>query len=207
LTSILFSLYILQGEKKEKIMLPHKEPGAADRFRRHGRLVAAPSRVAGEYFVSSLLAPQSTETAPLPHPPAPRLLDHVRTAIRLRHYSLRTEDTYVQWIKRFMLFHGQRHPAEMGETEISQFLSMLAVEQHVSASTQNQALNAVLFLYRHVLDLNPGWIDNVVRAKQPQRRTFSQSRGKVKDYTPGATSGYTLPVCSSDVTARRQCYA
>src|SRR5580765_1545489 len=82
----------------------------------------------------------------------PTLLDQVRAAIRLRHYSLRTENTYLHWIKRFIAFHNNRHPAVMGEEEIEQFLSMLAVEQHVSASTQNQALNALLFLYRHVLD-------------------------------------------------------
>ena len=161
-------------------MLPQREPGASDRLRQPVGLVAARSRVAEEYRVSSLLAPQATDTAPLPHPPAPRLLDYIRAAIRLRHYSLRTEDTYVQWINRFMLFHGQRHPAEMGAAEISQFLSMLAVEQHVSASTQNQALNAVLFLYRHVLEVNPGWIDNVVRAKQPQRLPVVLRKHEVK---------------------------
>ena len=99
----------------------------------------------------------------------PKLLDQVRKAIRMRHYSLRTEDTYIHWVKRFIFFHGKRHPREMGEKEIGQFLSALAVDRRVSASTQNQALNAILFLYRYVLDLNPGWIDNVVRAKQPQR--------------------------------------
>jgi len=104
----------------------------------------------------------------------------VREAIRLRHYSLRTEDSYLHWIKRFILFHGKRHPAEMGEAEIGQFLSALAVEHHVSASTQNQALNALLFLYRHVLDLNPGWIDNVVRAKQPQRLPVVLRKHEVK---------------------------
>ena len=114
-----------------------------------------------------------SSVSPFPPPAAiaavqkPKLLDQVRAAIRVRHYSLRTEDTYVHWIKRFIFFHGKRHPVEMGEHEISQFLSALAVDRQVSASTQNQALNAVLFLYRHVLDLNPGWIDNVVRAKRP----------------------------------------
>ena len=80
-------------------------------------------------------------------PQKPKLLDQVRHAIRTRHYSPRTEETYVHWIKRFIFFHNKRHPEEMGEKEIAQFLSSLASEQRVSASTQNQALNAILFLY------------------------------------------------------------
>src|SRR5712692_9365459 len=112
--------------------------------------------------------------------PKPKLLDQVRAAIRTRHYSLRTEDAYVHWIKRFVLFHGKRHPRDMGEGEISQFLTALAVDGHVSASTQNQALCALLFLYRHVLDLNPGWIDNVVRAKQPHRLPVVLRKHEVK---------------------------
>ncbi|MBI3756413.1 MAG: integron integrase [Deltaproteobacteria bacterium] len=110
----------------------------------------------------------------------PTLLDHVRAAIRLRHYSLRTEDTYLHWIKRFMAFHNNRHPAAMGEQEIGQFLSMLAVDQHVSASTQNQALNALLFLYRHVLDRTLIGLDNIVRAKQPQRLPVVLRKHEVK---------------------------
>lgn len=99
----------------------------------------------------------------------PKLLDQVREAIRARHYSLRTEDTYVHGIKRFIFFHGKRHPAEMREKEVAQFLSALAVDRKVSASTQNQALSALLFLYRHVLHLQIGWLEDVIRAKQPQR--------------------------------------
>ena len=110
----------------------------------------------------------------------PKLLDQVRTAIRIRHYSLRTEDTYVQWIKRFIFFHGKRHPAEMGETEIGQFLSMLAVEHHVSAATQNQALNALVFLYRHVLHLDVGQLGNLVRAKQSHRLPVVLRKHEVK---------------------------
>jgi len=99
----------------------------------------------------------------------PRLLDQVRDAIRTRHYSYRTEEAYVGWIRRFILFHGKRHPAEMGKPEIEQFLTALAVERHVSASTQNQALAAVLFLYQHVLRCDPGWLDDIVRAKRTER--------------------------------------
>ena len=84
-------------------------------------------------------------------PPKPKLLDQVRQAIRTRHYSHMTEKAYVGWIKRFIFFHNKRHPAEMGEAEIGRFLSSLATESHVSASTQNQALNALLFLYQKSL--------------------------------------------------------
>lgn len=97
----------------------------------------------------------------------PKLLDRVRQQIRARHYSRRTEKSYVGWIRRYILFHNKRHPAEMGEAEISQFLTHLAVERKVSASTQNQALSALLFLYQHVLCRNLEWLDGIVRAKRP----------------------------------------
>jgi hypothetical protein len=84
-------------------------------------------------------------------PTKPRLLEQVRQEIRTRHYSPRTEETYIHWIKRFIYFHDKRHPIEMAETEIARFLSSLAMESRLSASTQNQALNAILFLYRDVL--------------------------------------------------------
>lgn len=85
--------------------------------------------------------------APPPADQKPKLLDQVRRAIRTRHYSPRTEESYVHWIKRFIFFHNKRHPTEMGEAEIGRFLSSLATEKKVSASTQNQAFNALLFLY------------------------------------------------------------
>jgi hypothetical protein len=103
--------------------------------------------------------------APPPPPPAkPKLLDRVRLAIRTRHYSFHTEKAYVGWMKRFIFFHNKRHPAEMGESEIGQFLSSLARDLRVSASTQNQALNALLFLYHEVLDKQIGLIQGVVRS-------------------------------------------
>jgi site-specific recombinase XerD len=80
--------------------------------------------------------------------PKPKLLEQVRDALRVRHYSLRTEETYVRWMKRFILFHDKRHPQEMGAQEVQQFLTHLAVECHVAASTQSQALSALLFLYQ-----------------------------------------------------------
>ena len=99
----------------------------------------------------------------------PRLLDQVRDALRVRHYSLRTEESYLQWIKRFILFHGKRHPTEMGEQEITAFLTFLAVDKHVSPSTQNQALSALLFLYKQVLEQELEWMDDIVRAKRSER--------------------------------------
>ena len=110
----------------------------------------------------------------------PKLLDQVREAIRMRHYSIRTEEAYVGWIRRFILFHAKRHPLEMGEDEITQFLSALAVQGEVSASTQNQALCALVFLYRHVLGQNLGWLDDVVRAKRPQRLPVVLTRPEVR---------------------------
>jgi integron integrase len=112
--------------------------------------------------------------------PQPRLLDRVREAIRARHYSRRTEKTYVAWIKRYIFFHGKRHPAEMGAAEIVQFLTALAVDRKVAASTQNQALGALLFLYRHVLEQDLPWLDDVVRARRPERLPVVLTRDEVR---------------------------
>ena len=87
-----------------------------------------------------------------PPPGKPKLLDRVRWHLRLKHYSIRTEESYVDWIRRFILFHGKRHPEEMGEAEIAEFLSHLANVRQVSASTQNQAFSALLFLYQQILE-------------------------------------------------------
>jgi integron integrase len=102
------------------------------------------------------------------HPP-PRLLDQARAVIRARHYSLRTEEAYLRWMKRFIRFHDKRHPRDMGVQEVQQFLTHLAVDGRVAASTQSQALSAILFLYQQVLKQDIGWIEEVVRAKQPHR--------------------------------------
>lgn len=99
----------------------------------------------------------------------PKLLEQARDAIRIRHYSIRTEQSYLRWMKHFILFHNKRHPAEMGEQEVTAFLSHLAVDRHVSSSTQNQALAAILFLYKEVLKLPLDWMDNIQRAKKPER--------------------------------------
>ena len=113
-------------------------------------------------------------------PRRPRLLDTVRDALRLRHYSRRTERAYVGWIRRYILFHAKRHAAEMGATEVSRFLSSLAVEGRVSASTQNQALAALLFLYGPVLGVDLPWLDDLVRAVRPARLPVVLSRDEVR---------------------------
>jgi integron integrase len=117
---------------------------------------------------------------PLPSTGKPKLLEQVRQAIRKRHYSDRTEKAYVHWIKRFIFFHNKRHPVEMAEPEIARFLSSLASESHVSASTQNQALNALLFLYREVLNKDIGYVNGVVRAKRPHRLPVVLTRQEVR---------------------------
>jgi len=110
----------------------------------------------------------------------PRLLDQVRQALRLKHYALRTEEAYVGWVRRFILFHHKRHPQTLGTPEVEAFLSDLAVNQHVAASTQNQALSALLFLYAVVLKQPLAGPLNSVRAKQPQRLPTVLTREEVR---------------------------
>jgi integron integrase len=110
----------------------------------------------------------------------PKLLDQMREALRAGHYSPRTEKTYCQWVRRFIFFHNLRHPAEMGEGEINAFLTHLAVKEKVSASTQTQALSALLFLYRHVLKLEVGALGQVIRARKPKRLPVVMTRTEVK---------------------------
>ncbi len=100
-------------------------------------------------------------------PQEPRLLDRVHDTIRRKHYSIRTEQAYVDWIKRFILFHDKRHPAKLGATEVEAFLTHLAVDREVAAATQNQAQSALLFLYREILGIELPWLDDVERAKRP----------------------------------------
>ncbi len=110
----------------------------------------------------------------------PKLLDQVRDAIRVKHYSIRTEQAYVDWIKRFILFHGKRHPREMAEEEVAQFLTYLARKLDVAPSTQHQALSALLFLYKEVLKHEIGWLEKVERAKKPPKLPVVLSRAEVK---------------------------
>ena len=111
-----------------------------------------------------------SEAGDLPSPaPSPRLMQQVRDRLRMLHYSYRTEKTYLHWIRRFILFHGKRHPAEMGAVELTEFLTSLATVSNVAAATQNQALSSLLFLYKQVLGVELPWLDEVRRAKKPRR--------------------------------------
>ena len=113
-------------------------------------------------------------------PEKPRLLDQVRAEIRTKHYSPRTEQAYVHWIKRFIYFAGKRHPRELGAVEVSAFLSHLATERNVTAATQNQALSALLFLYAQVLAMELPWLDGMVRAKRPVRLPVVLSEAEMR---------------------------
>lgn len=110
----------------------------------------------------------------------PRLLDQVRDVIRLKHYSLRTEEAYLRWIKQYILFHHKRHPSELDAQDITAFLSHLAVDRQVAASTQNQAASAILFLYREVLARPIDWVDGIQKAKKPSRLPVVFTREEVR---------------------------
>lgn len=125
-------------------------------------------------------APESGEYPQTPEVVKPRLLDEVRRRLRLKHYSIRTERAYVAWIVRFIRFHGRTHPRQMGAVEVEAFLSSLATDGKVAASTQNQALSALLFLYREVLAINLPWMEGVVRAKRPKRLAVVLSTAEVE---------------------------
>ena len=138
----------------------------------------------------------------------PKLLDQVRGKIRLKHYSIRTEQAYADWIKRFILFFDKRYPRDLGATDVEKFLTHLAVEGKVAASTQNQAKSALLFLYREVLEIELPWLDNVERAKAPKRLPV------VLDPAGGASGAfahpwrrrYTFPKQYHFQNARRCCH-
>ncbi|MSQ72907.1 MAG: integron integrase [Betaproteobacteria bacterium] len=117
----------------------------------------------------STIHPEGSADPESASPKSPRLLGAVRDAIRLKHYSLRTEEAYVHWIRRFILFHGKRHPRELGAAQVTAFLNHLVRTRDVAAATQNQALSALLFLYREVLTEPLAWLDGVERAKKPAR--------------------------------------
>jgi len=126
-----------------------------------------------------------------------KLLDQVRDVVRKKHYSIRTEQAYVSWIRKYILFHRKRHPKDMGEKEISQYLSYLASDQRVASSTQNQALNAIVFLYKHVLRIELG---DLAIWKEPRGR-----RGYPKTPAVARCVGITSvkAVCSGRFTKRR----
>ena len=114
-------------------------------------------------------------------PPPPKLLERLRIHLRTRHYSLRTEEAYLNWVRRFILYHDKRHPQDMGATEVEAFLSHLAVDRQVSASTQNQAKSAILYLYKQVLGIELPWLDEVAQARRPRRLPVVLTPGEVRD--------------------------
>lgn len=121
-----------------------------------------------------------------------RLLDRVRWHLRVKHYSIRTEQAYVDWIRRYILFHGKRHPAEMGEEEIAAFLSHLAINRAVAASTQNQALSALLFLYQQVLDRKLDFIAGMERVRRPARLPVVLTRAEARAVLAHLEGDYRL---------------
>ena len=135
-------------------------------------------------FVYLDVVPRAGELAIADPPRAvyqkPKLLPTVRRAIRARHFSHRTEESYVNWIRRFILFHGKKHPLLMGPDEVREYLTHLAVARKVAASTQNQALCALIFLYKQVLGRELGFVTDIVRAQTPKRLPIVLSRDEVK---------------------------
>ncbi|MGH9971743.1 MAG: phage integrase N-terminal SAM-like domain-containing protein, partial [Pyrinomonadaceae bacterium] len=127
--------------------------------------------------------------------PPPKLLDQVRSVVRKKHFSLRTEQAYLSWIKRFIIFNNKRHPAEMGEPEIRDFLSDLAVKRRVAASTQTVALSAILFLYREVLKQDLPYISDIERAKSPVRLPVVFTRTEAQSILARLSGNYYLLAC------------
>ena len=133
------------------------------------------------YILAEPLSASMLLAAEDPPQRPPRLLDVLREQIRVRNFSIRTEQAYADWVKRFILFHGKRHPKDMGAAELEAFLSYLATQRNVSASTQNQARSAVLFLYRHVLNAQLPWLSDVVKAKASQHLPVVLTPHDVRD--------------------------
>jgi len=125
----------------------------------------------------------------------PPLLEQVRIATRLRHYSIRTERCYVEWAKRFILFNNKRHPSELGEIHVKQYLTYLAMERNVAPNTQNQALNALNFLYKYVLDQPLGEIKGVVRAKKKQKLPVVLDTNEIRDILSHLNGNYWIAAC------------
>ncbi len=125
-------------------------------------------------------------------PASPRLLDQLRYRIRFRHYSLRTEAAYVQWARRYLVFHGRRHPRELGAEHLTSFLSSLANDRNVSAATQNQALFALLFLYKDVLRIDLPWLNGIARAKRPRRLPVVLTRSEAQALLAGMSGTHAL---------------
>jgi integron integrase len=138
--------------------------------------------------VGKVLSDGSGDLCPRPGGESPRLLDQLRHLLRVRHYARRTEDCYVDWARRFILFHAKRHPCDLGPTHVEQFLTHLAVEGAVSESTQNQALNALVFLYKQLLEIDLGSLHHV-RAQRPVRLPVVASRDEVRQVLAAVQGG------------------
>jgi len=123
------------------------------------------------------------------------LLEQVRRATRLKHYSIRTEKAYVEWIKRFILYHNKKHPKEMGAIEVTQFLSYLAIERNVAPNTQSQAFNAILFLYKYVLKKSLDGVDQFVRPKKKQKLPIVLTQSEIKKILAKLNGKYWLAAC------------
>jgi integron integrase len=139
-----------------------------------------------------MISNEQINLEPNPAPSKPKLLDQLRDLMRLKHYSLRTERSYVNWCKRYILFHHKRHPAEMGAAEIQEFLTDLAVKRHVSASTQNQAMNALVFLYKQLLQRDAGEFAGFVPAKRRKHLPSVLTKSEVQQVLNGLTGTYQL---------------
>jgi integron integrase len=142
--------------------------------------------IRGEIMAHPNFPDKSTTTNP------PKLLDQVRDKLRVKHYSIRTEQTYVDWIKRYIFFHGKRHPKDMEAHDVEAFLTHLAVAGKVAASTQNQAKSALLFLYREVLEIQLPWLDNVTQAKAPKRLPVVLTVSEVQSVLSRLTGTHAL---------------
>ena len=138
-----------------------------------------------------------------PREGSPRLMQQVHEAIRRLHYSRRTEEAYAHWIRHFIHWSGKRHPATLGATEVTAFLSHLATERNVAAATQNQALAALLFLYKQVLGMELGWFDDLVRAKRPVRLPVVLTQGEVKALLAQLKGPFSR--CTSSLGRRSAC--
>jgi integron integrase len=139
-----------------------------------------------------MTAPSVTSTKPVTPSRAPTLVVQFREAIRVRHYSLRTERAYLHWIRKFIVYHGKRHPGELGAREVTAFLSHLANDLNVAAATQAQALAALLFLYEAVLGMELPWLDDIVRAKRPRRLPTVLDRDEVRALLDAMTGAHGL---------------
>lgn len=146
------------------------------RFKRNGRILGL-NRLEFESCCDRIAVDMAKTLAATATLNKPKLLDRVRDVIRRKHYSIRTEQAYIDWIKRFIIYHGKRLPRELGEEEVAEFLTHLARDLGVAASTQNQALSALLFLYKEVLRHEIGWLEKEERAKKPPKLPVVLSRG------------------------------